>query len=283
MNEYPRLSVQLNVDTDAECLYKYVYGTEDIFNPHRHDFFEIFVTISGTVTHWINGQTQLLPEGCLVLIRPDDAHGYLYNTPQNTETAYVNLTFTRETAKLLFDYLFDSFPSHPLLSCDMPPTVTLNSIEKKRLLAQISELNLVNWSDKKALKLRMRAILTDIFVRHFSNLPDHDNSHMPVWLSEVLRAMEHPDNFIVGTERMVQLCKKSREHLMRSIKKYCAFTISEYINEQRLNYAANMLLHTNTPILEICFACGFQSTSYFYKAFKNKFKLSPSDFRKQFE
>lgn len=281
MKTYPRLTIEKNVDKEAECLYRYVYGANDIFSPHCHDYYEIFITISGTVTHMINGIIQKLPEGSLVFIRPDDVHGYIYDNPQSIKTSYINLTFTRETAKLLFDYLSDTFPSKQLLSCDMPPTIILTNLEKKQLINQISELNIVNWRDKNALKLRMRVLLADIFVRFFYNLPNDISNTMPAWLSRLIREMEQPANFIGGMEQMISLSKKSREHLARSFKKYLGITSSEYINELRINYASNLLIHTNTPIIEICFLAGFQSVSYFYKVFKKKYLISPNKFRQQ--
>lgn len=278
-----RLPIVGNVDTEAQCLYRYVYGADDIFNPHSHTFYEIFITISGTVTHLINGITQRLPEGTLVFIRPNDVHGYLYNTPESMDTAYVNLTFTYETAEQLFAYLSETFPSQKLLSCDMPPTIILNKIEKKRLLNLVSELNSVNWQDKNALKLRMRSLLCDIFVRFFSNAPEHDQGDVPIWFSQLLSDMEHPDNFLNGTERMIELSQRTREHLSRCIKKYLGMSATEYINELKINYASNLLLHTNTPILSICFDCGFQNPSYFNKKFKKKYGISPREFRKMYK
>lgn len=279
MEQYDRLPVSLNVDPQAQCLYRYVYGANDIYRPHNHEFYEIFITISGTVTHYINGITQKLPEGSLVFIRPEDIHAYVYDTPQSSETAYINLTFTYETAELLFTYLSDGFPYKDLLSCDMPPTVLLNRLEKERLLAQISELNIVNWQDKHALKLRMRAILADIFVRFFYNMPNSKEQSAPLWLSQLLSEMEHPDNFSAGIERMISLSGRTREHVSRSLKKHYGFTLTEYINDLHINYASNLLLNTNTPILEICFACGFQSVSNFYKVFQQKYGVSPREFR----
>ena len=129
----------------------------------------------------------------------------------------------------------------------------------------------------------MRVILADIFVRFFSNLSENSQETLPVWLSQLLSDMELHENFTAGFERMVSLSNKSREHLSRSIKKYCKITPSEYINDLRLNYASNLLLNTNKPILEICFACGFQSVSYFYKVFKIKYTCSPSEFRSNYK
>ena len=282
MIQYDHLTAKHNVDPQAQCLYRYVYGANDIYRPHNHDYYEIFITVSGTVTHFINGVTQKLPEGSLVFIRPEDIHAYIYDTPLSSDTAYINLTFSCETADSLFSYLSDSFPSKDLLSCDMPPTVLLNRLEKELLLPQISALNIVNWQDKNALKLRMRAILADIFVRFFSNIPNSEKQTVPLWLSQLLSEMEHPDNFIAGIDRMISLSGRTREHLSRSLKKHYGFSITEYINDLRVNYAANLLLNTNAPVLEIGVACGFQSISNFYKVFQAKYGISPKEFRNQY-
>ena len=281
--EYKRLSVESCIDEGTDCRYHYVYGINDMYNPHCHDFYEIFVTISGLVTHEVNGTIQKLPEGSMVFIRPDDQHGFLYETPESKKTEYINFAFTRETAQLLFDYLSDSCQTEQLLHCDIPPTTSLTKSQKERLSSQISELSSVNWENKDALKLRMRAILVDIFVQFFFQIPNKKEYEMPNWLSKLLLEMEHPDNFAGGMERMIALSEKSREHLSRCIKKYCGLTVAEYINELRLNYASNLLLHTNSGILEICYACGFQSQSYFYKVFKNKYGFSPKAFRKEYK
>ena len=279
MSEYPRLTHTYNVDTTAECFYQYVYGENDIFYPHSHDFYEIFLTVEGTVTHLVNGIVQKLPEGSLVFIRPDDTHGYIYDEPESRKTTYINLAFSSETARQLFIFLSPDFPSDELLSCDMPPTVNLSVVEKKRLLSQISELNIVNWQDKKALKVKMRAILADVFSRHFNFSRQATQNSLPVWLSSLLSKMEHPENFAAGMDRMISLSGKSREHLARSVKKYCGITLAEYINELRLNHAASLLSRTDIPIIEICYSCGFGSMSYFYRIFKNKYSTSPHGFR----
>ena len=167
--EYLRNSEKNGVDLDAGCLYRYVHGAGDVFFPHCHEYYELFLTVSGTVTHWVNDSTCELPEGSLVFIRPDDVHGYIYDTLQSRETAYVNITFTRETIDFLFRYLSDSFPSQQLLTCPLPPTVVLTQSEKEQLLRRLGELDVIRWPNKGELKVRMRVILADILTRWISS------------------------------------------------------------------------------------------------------------------
>ena len=95
--------------------------------------------------------------------------------------------------------------------------------------------------------------------------------------------MEQPDNFIAGIDRMTELSKKSREHLSRSLKKHFDITPSEYVNSLRINYAANLLINTNTQVIDICYNCGFMNLSHFYRIFKNAYTLSPREFRKKYK
>lgn len=264
---------------EAQCLYRFVQGVNDSFYSHRHEFYEIFITVSGTVRHRINGHTIPLPEGSLVFIRPDDDHGYLYDGKKSDETAYINLTFTTETALQLFEYLSDGFPSKRLLTTPMPPTVILTASEKKRLIAQIGELNAVKWQDKKQLKLRMRVLLADIFSRYFSAYTPVSESDIPLWLSQLTDSMRLKENFTKGMEQMRNLSGKSREHISRCIKKYYGVSASEYINDLKTNYAANLLVNTNSEVIDVCFEAGFQNVSWFYTSFKKKYGVSPKKFR----
>lgn len=275
MDSIIRLPMIGNVDFDSECLYKFAFGDNDITIYHSHTYYEIFLVVSGFVTHFVNGKKDILPEGTLVFIRPDDAHSFVYETPESRNVSYINLTFTIETLESLFEYLSESFPSEELLLCDMPPKIFLGNFEKKQLYNHLKELNSVNWKDKHALKHRMRSMLADIFVRYFSINSEDTETNLPVWFSRLLAEMEQSENFIQGLDRMIELSGKSREHLTRTFKKYLDTSPTKYINELRINYATNLLMYTNTPVLDICFNCGFQSVSHFYKTFKRIHGISP--------
>ena len=282
MQQYPRKSQTAALDMEAECRYHFISGANDKFSPHCHEYYEIFLTVSGTVTHWVNQVVQKLPEGSLVFIRPDDVHGFLYENPGSAETIFINLAFSRNTLEQLFSYLSDNFPSKKLLCGPLPPSVLLTQAEKKQLLSQISDLDQVKWQDKQALKFRMRVLLADIFAHYFYTnvISQQDHPETPLWFQQLIRSMEQPEHFCAGLECMVELSGKTREHLARCIKKYLGITATEYINDLRINYASNLLINTNAPILDICFACGFQCVSRFYQAFKKKYEQTPSEFRR---
>lgn len=68
-------------------------------------------------------------------------------------------------------------------------------------------------------------------------------------------------------------------HISRVFKEMTNDTLVGYINEKRLQKAKSLLRET-MPIKEIADEVGFNTYSYFYKAFKRKTGMSPEDYRK---
>jgi len=56
-------------------------------------------------------------------------------------------------------------------------------------------------------------------------------------------------------------------------------TVTEYIRHARLELARNYIATTEMNISEVVYSIGFTSRSYFSKIFKEKFGLSPSEFK----
>lgn len=110
---------------------------------------------------------------------------------------------------------------------------------------------------------------------------DRNSSEIPLWLQEVCSAMGNKENFQKGIQAMKALSGKSHEHLCRVFKKYCNDTPTNYINEIRLNYSANLLSNTNIDILDISLESGFESLSHFYSLFKKNFGVTPLKFRQK--
>lgn len=57
----------------------------------------------------------------------------------------------------------------------------------------------------------------------------------------------------------------------------------EYLNDYRLQIAAQMLRETEKSIEDISAECGFASASFFGKMFKEKYEKTPLQFRKKWE
>lgn len=68
--------------------------------------------------------------------------------------------------------------------------------------------------------------------------------------------------------------------LNRRIKSIANVDTTHYIRQRRLGRAKHLLLNTNMSMGEIQAVCGFDSPSYFSRAFKAEFGVTPSEFKK---
>ena len=68
--------------------------------------------------------------------------------------------------------------------------------------------------------------------------------------------------------------------LNRRIKAITDTNTTNYIRMKRLGRARQLLMNSNMPLGEIQAVCGFESPSYFSRAFKAEYDVTPSEFRK---
>ena len=57
-------------------------------------------------------------------------------------------------------------------------------------------------------------------------------------------------------------------------------SFTQYLNDYRLQIAAQLLKETEDNILEIASATGFENLSYINRSFKKKYGLTPGQYRK---
>lgn len=72
---------------------------------------------------------------------------------------------------------------------------------------------------------------------------------------------------------------RSKSHISHLFKKNCGISISAYCNNLKLEASKNLLLKTHLSITEIAFNVGFNDTSYFIHLFKNKFGITPLQYK----
>lgn len=73
----------------------------------------------------------------------------------------------------------------------------------------------------------------------------------------------------------------SEREVIRSFRKSLNQSPIEYLISYRLNEAKKMLRNSRQPITEICYQCGFSDSSYFGKAFRKAYGISPRTYRSQ--
>lgn len=267
------------IDLETEIHYHFLTHTENSCTIHNHDFYEIFIIIKGSVIHNINGMRQRLTEGSMVFIRPQDIH--YYEKDENEENHIINLAFTFTLAQELFLYLGDGFHSERILKCDFPSIVMLSTYEKALVMNKIKELFVIPNIDKKITRTQARILLFELITSYFHYGEYHNIKEMPLWLKNTLKEMSKAENIKEGLGALIRLSDKTPEHISRVLKKHIGKNPTDYVNELKIHYAANLLLHSDEEIINIALMVGIDNLSYFYQLFKRHFKVSPGRYRNE--
>lgn len=85
----------------------------------------------------------------------------------------------------------------------------------------------------------------------------------------------------IGLESIAEELKLNKSYLSTLFKSETGQTITEYLNEIRVQSSKKLLLQTSASILDIAIQVGFSSQAYFGRTFKKLTGLTPSEFRKQ--
>lgn len=264
------------VDMRTEISYRYVVSDTEYFRPHYHDYFEVFLLLEGTAMHCINGTVRKLLPGSIVFIRPADIHDYYCD--KGTSFSMLNITFTEKTFREMTVFLGEGFPAGRLLQVPMPPEVHLSDVAFARLLGQMTDIRAIDTEDAATLKTSLRIFLFGIFTKYFSEYEANDDS-MPEWLNRLCEEMKRNGNFTLGSARMQELGGKSREHISRCLKKHTGLTVSEFINDLRLKFIANMLQNSNHSISDIIFESGFNNLCHASRLFKEQYGMTMREYR----
>ena len=82
----------------------------------------------------------------------------------------------------------------------------------------------------------------------------------------------------LSLEALASSVSLSPIHFHNIFKRAVGKTLRDYVEEQRLKKAVELLISTNYSLTKIAFECGFSSQSYFSYVFKRKMKKTPREY-----
>ena len=103
------------------------------------------------------------------------------------------------------------------------------------------------------------------------------------WLSAVERAKEYMNEHFredISLQDLAVYCCISPFHFLRVFKRLTTYTPHQYLQQLRLKHGEILLKNGVVPVTELAYECGFSSVGYFATAFRNKYRVSPSQYRK---
>ena len=83
-----------------------------------------------------------------------------------------------------------------------------------------------------------------------------------------------------NVDMLASLLKMGRTKFYGKMKEFTGMSPNSYLQNERLKRAAELLIEGDLNVTEVSYKVGFQSPTYFYKCFKEKYGVPPSKFGK---
>ena len=256
------------------------------FPKHKHNYIEIVYMCSGETVHKINDTYEvILNQGELLFLNKNSYHSIL---PAGENDIAVNFIVLPE----FFDVAFRMMEEGNILRDFLLGSLRQETSESGYLHFKVSDVlpiqNLVEnmiWSLKNHLPnyRRVNQYTMGLLFMQLLNYTEkldqsEDDQYERTAVLSVLRYVEENYKEASLSELSYQL-KQPVYQLSKWIKNITGQTYKDLLQTKRLNQAAYLLSSTMLPVSDVISAVGYDNTSYFHRIFKEKYSMTPKEYR----
>jgi AraC-like DNA-binding protein len=252
----------------------------------RREFWKIVYVISGAGHKIINDRHYPLAAGSLFVIHPDDRTTYRIDSDA---IEIYNILFMPELiadgiCQLKSEYDFFSIFGEDFRDASHEYREMLYVLDSSREIEQL--IRKMEKEDKRRasnhrnmIKLYLQALLITISRLSSRKASKGKKQNIARYIEHIVAEHYHED---FSLDKLAESIGFTKSHLCRIFKETTGDTIMNRLLQRRLDEAETMLRLSSLSISEVCFRCGFNNLSYFYRAFAARNGLNPGSFRKTF-
>lgn len=250
------------------------YGDDVV---HSHQFYEIFYILEGSISHTLNGENQMLHTGDMVFLNQTDIH--YFNREEGNTCKHRDIIIYTDFFDSICTFMGDNFKEAYQANA-LPKVLSLSLEQMENYEHRITNAILTSSMNSEYRMASTRALCVSLLNHLVENQIRHNDSYYPMWFRELLGRFHMNDFLKVGLDDILKPFHFNKSYLCRRFRQYTGYTMTEYLNQIRLQQAAFQLQYTDNTILSICNNVGFSSVSYFNKLFKQTYGVTPKSFRK---
>ena len=251
---------------------------------HLHEFVELVYILRGSGVHGIDGVEYNVRRGSLLFINYRQVHYFrsesemeICNILLDPEWISEKLIDTENAFELLTLSSFAHFQQ------DIDPGTALirfSGEDRRRVETLLQDMT----SEKKerrpgygaVLKAQVTVLLTMVFREMARGSGREESVLTPEFLSYIRQNCSER----LTLEDLSKKCFYNPSYFSRLFKEHCGMTVTEYINQSRLEKATELLISTDLSVEEVAMQAGFSRKAGFYRLFKTRMGMTPQDFRK---
>lgn len=234
--------------------------------PHLHEEIELVYVTNGTVELGVGKELFHMEKGDFAIVFPNVIHHYQVFSRGLNKAMYIGIK--PALLPVYADELQKYSPKYPIIHSSLLKKEISDSIYA---IANMKEINLV------LAQAYVQIILAHVFSEMELMEKDAIGGNDIVYNVVEYVAQNFRKNFTL--EKMAKDLCTSKFVLSRIFAKTFHCNFNAYVNGVRLSYVAALLQDTNEPITNLCFDCGFESQRTFNRVFRERYKMTPREYR----
>lgn len=248
---------------------------------HHHDFYELYLFISGSVNYSIESRNYHLSPGDILLISPNELHQPTFGRKQQSYERFViwiDKGYLQEFTALGYDLTqcFDtSLPGHTNLLHPDNSTRQILTVLLDRILLELESDEFGGTFMAELCMAQLMLLINRLASRSpkSSDIPDK-SSDLVAGVLEFINEHYAED---LSLDLLANKFFISKYHLSREFNRLVGTTVHRYITQKRLAIS-KQLLSEGIASSAVYQHCGFGDYSNFYRAFKTEYQLSPKEY-----
>lgn len=239
------------------------FYTDRVWESHFHKSYEIVLVVQGLLECSVGEQTVMLGAGELALCLPYQPHSYR----PGKDCRYWVCVFSEEYVRFFAKQMKGKTGSECRFVCS---DTVLQYIQGT--LMQEAELS----------EYMIKSCLYALCAEYLRCVPVvESNQDKTQHLHTIISFIEEHYTENITLSNIAELLGYDYHYVSRYFHSVFHMTFRELLNVYRLERAVQLMDETDQKLVEIAYACGFQSLRTFNRCFHAHFGISPSRFRKQ--
>lgn len=263
---------------DILCLHKKTEGYHT-FSYHRHNGYEIYLFLSGNILSYIEQDCYQLTPGDIIIIPPTSMHRIVSLDESTYERVTINIKHSvLETFSTPKTNLFSCFQ---VAGRQRAALSHLTEEESSLFTDYAEQLADALHSEEYGADITARILTQQILLFMNKHYQTASSSHENIMPPMIRKIMTYIQNNLTGELSLTVLSEKffhNGSYISRLFKKHTGLSLREYILNQRIEYA-KQLLANGYSVSETCHSSGFSDYSNFIRSFTKVVQISPGRYK----
>lgn len=237
------------------------------FPAHFHSSIELVYVISGQITVIMNGQPYSVKEGQMVITSSYSVHVYRTEEGEHNETItmIIPMSTIPSLQKILNQKAFKN---------------EIYDVTKDEEISTMLRIACKNWNEYSAeTKKGVSYMVLGLLISRVG-LNDHPGNQKSNLMRDVLIYLQNNYQQSIRMEHLARHFGYSKSRFSRLFHDHLGCSMIEYLSNIRCRQAALLLIESDMTMLDIALAVGFECLRTFYRAFKNCYQMTPTQYIK---